>query len=91
MDVNTAANICARCSDIMPTEPLTGKQLFSSILPSTLHCELAGGAVIEHGDLVSGSIGKAQYQQEGCGILHSVFAEDGPGRGCAVCSITRNR
>jgi DNA-directed RNA polymerase beta' subunit/intein/homing endonuclease len=78
VDLNTAANICARCSDVMPTKAMTGKQLFSAILPSTLHCEMTGGAVISHGDLVAGSIGKAQYQQEGCGILHSVFAEDGP-------------
>ena len=78
VDVNTAANICARCSDVMPIKSMTGKELFSAILPSSLHCEMIGGAIVSDGNLVAGSIGKAQYQQEGCGILHSVFAEDGP-------------
>lgn len=78
VDVNTAANICARCSDTMPTRAMAGKELFSAILPSSLHCEMAGGAVVAHGSLTNGSIGKTQFQQEGCGILHTVLSEEGP-------------
>ena len=78
VDANTAANICARCSDTMPTGPMTGRELFSSILPTSLHCTMRGGAVISHGDLVSGRVSQPQFQQESCGVLHSVFAEDGP-------------
>ena len=90
VDLNTAANICARCSDVMPVAPLSGRQLFSSILPSNLHCELSGGAVISFGDLLRGSVGKAQYQQEGCGILHSVFAEDGPDAAVRLLDSTQS-
>ena len=78
VDANTAANICARCSETMPEGPVTGKQLFSSLLPSTLNCAMTDNARIVSGNLLTGSIGKAQYQQEGAGILHSVYLEDGP-------------
>lgn len=76
VDVNTAANISARCSEVMPSEPLTGRALFSNMLPTTLHCEMKGASV-QHGELVTGPVGKPQFQQESCGILHSVFVEDG--------------
>ena len=76
VDERTAANICARFATDMPTRALTGKELFSSMLPDDLHCQMKN-ARIEHGQLVHGSVGKIQFQEEGSGVLHSVFAEDG--------------
>lgn len=89
VDANTAANICARCSDSMPTEEVTGKQLFSAILPPTLHCEMKGASV-KYGELVEGCIGRAQYQEEGSGVLHSVFAEDGPDAAVRLLDSTQS-
>ena len=76
VDVQTAANICARFADSMPTRDLTGRELFSTLLPNTLHCRMKN-AEIKDGQLVTGSVGKVQFQEESNGVLHSVFAEDG--------------
>jgi DNA-directed RNA polymerase II subunit RPB1 len=76
VDVQTAANICARFARNMPTRALTGRELFSTILPNTVHCRMKN-ARIEFGELVEGCVGKVQFQEEGNGILHSIFAEDG--------------
>lgn len=90
VDARTAANICARCSVDMPTDDadVSGKDLFSKILPTTLHC-LSHGSSIEHGDVKIGPIGKKQYQAETTGILHSIFVEDGQDSAVRLLNCTQ--
>lgn len=78
IDAKTVANIWARCG-LDPDGSdgsVSGRALFSSILPRDLHCEVDESSIV-HGDVVSGPIGKKQYQAQSDGVLHSVFREFG--------------
>lgn len=92
VDARTAANITARCSTTMhPTSKSTvsGRDLFSGILPSTLHCDL-GNTCIQSGNLTKGTVGSIEYQKSSDGILHTVFSDDGPDSAVALLDNTQS-
>jgi DNA-directed RNA polymerase II subunit RPB1 len=74
--LNASANICAHTGAPLPTASMSGKDLFSAILPPRLHCD-AGSAVIRNGRLIAGTVGKADFQKPSTGVLHTTLGEYG--------------